>query len=101
MADEFIKSQKTEIISAKRNNEGNIEIDMNTKMVLEDRNQAIETEITNNGTSLANKITMFGERNNMIKDTPSKIPDIDNNMKNDEISTLEVQLLKKNTQLKQ
>ena len=89
MADEFIKSQKTEIISAKRNNEGNIEIDMNTKMVLEDRNQAIETEITNNGTSLANKITMFGERNNMIKDTPSKIPDIDNNMKNDEISTLE------------
>ena len=46
MANEFIKSQKTDIISAKRNNEGNIEIDMNTKMVLEDRNQAIETEIT-------------------------------------------------------
>ena len=46
MANEFIKSQKTDIISARRNNEGNIEIDMNTKMVLEDRNQAIETEIT-------------------------------------------------------
>jgi len=35
MADESIKGQKTEIISAKRNKEGNIEIDMNTKVVLE------------------------------------------------------------------
>jgi len=35
MADESIRGQKTEIISAKRNSEGNIEIDMNTKVVLE------------------------------------------------------------------
>jgi len=35
MADKSIKGQKTEIVSAKRNSEGNIEIDMNTKVVLE------------------------------------------------------------------
>merc|ERR1712029_886928 len=36
MADKSIKSKNTEIISAKRNAEGNIELDMNTKVVIED-----------------------------------------------------------------